>query len=86
MNVNFENLDSKIAVFIQLIYWEDSEVINIVKTLDNEDKEIVLVSLYNRYEAMMENRNKLLHNLETINWVLESSVDKIQAEEINFNF
>ena len=86
MNVNCENLDSKIAVFIQLIYWEDSEVINIVKTLDNEDKEIVLVSLYNRYEAMMENRNKLLHNLETINWVLESSVDKIQAEEINFNF
>lgn len=86
MTIESHTLDTQIWVLLQMLYWEDNEVFSIAKSLEDEDKKIMLISLYNRYQSMLENGVKLTTNLKVINSGLEEVIDKIQAEEINFNF
>lgn len=83
-------INEKIIFFIETLYWlsEDKkeELIKILDELDEETKEQVAIIFYDRYNAHIKNIKTYNTDLQLIYNNLEEWLEKLETQEVNFNF
>lgn len=90
MEITSQKLSEKLLFLLIFIYWENAEgnkkILEIFETLSDEEKLITFNAFFECYESITKSSKQLLQDIQQVNWELEEVIDKIEAENMQFNF
>lgn len=85
-----EELNWKILYLYYILYNisenDKNELLSLLENIDDEDKKSIIIFLYKRYEQNINNIQITLSSLKKIENKLDEWIEKVNEEEIIFNF